>query len=337
MNITIGIPTFNSGEYIYASLSRIQKEIMYRPLGIDQRIVVCINGTKDNSTTRQEIERFERESATIMIEVIEEERKGKNNALNRIIRHARLEHLCDIIYFFDDDVWPSKGSFATNIETLIKHEKCHGLPVLVGSAMLAISHHPSHFIRLKKSLGKGLKAYFFHWVFTLPYRPDSERPKFCEGFSVGTFIRYIPYYPDDATGITDDTFLSNYFASIGKEAYLSEGIPPIIKPPGSEAFVEIPYDYREWHRQQVRVHAGIRRSFNSFSAEDQTFLFEYFQWPYAFNRESRVWPQNIAKHRLLHYALYRLLHEHNEKKACNFLVNGNIPDWGTAVSTKGCI
>ena len=334
MNITIGIPTINSGHYIYSSLIRVQREIMHGPSVIVPRIVVCINGTRDYGRTRSEIERFKKDAATIPVEVIEEEKQGKNCALNRIVSHARNEHQCDIIYFFDDDISPRDRSFEKNIITLINHEERHSLPVLVGSAMLGIERSPGHFIKLKDSFIKGGIAWFLHRVFILPYQSDAERPKFCEGLSLGTFIRYMPDYPDDETGITDDTFLSNYFACQGRETYFNKGIPPIIKPPGSEVFVEISSNFSEWRQQQVRIHAGIRRSFDHFSPEERVFLVEYFRWPYAFNRESRIWPQHLAKKKLGLYIFYLCLHAMNEWTA-HYLVNNNkVPDWNTAASQK---
>ncbi|MBK5275573.1 MAG: glycosyltransferase family 2 protein [Desulfuromonadales bacterium] len=333
MNVTIGIPTINSSNYIFSSLVRIKNEIAAVPENYICRLVVCVNGSQDEGKTRIEIERF-KFNTSIPLDIIEEGKAGKNNALNCIVSHARQQHRCDIIYFFDDDVAILDGSLGVNLTKIAEHEFHYGLPVLVGSSMLGIQRSLRHFVRIRHSLIRGILSWSLHRLFIMPYLLGAEKPKFCEGLSLGTFLKYMPAYPDDETGITDDTFLSNFFACQGMKEYLNNGIPPIIKPPNSLAYVEITHNYREWRRQQLRIHAGIRRSFNYFHDRDKKYLEEFFQWPYAFNSESRVWPKGMAKTKWLLYLIYRFLHAFNESSAHRMVKSGMVPDWCAAVSTK---
>ncbi len=332
MKILIGIPTIKSFSYIFVSLERIRKEIKLCPKQWDVVLVICLNGVDYGHKTENEIKRFFKYYNDINHYILVENQFGKNNAINQIIKFAKKLKDVDIIHFFDDDVYLQSGSLMTNIEALIENEKKNHKPVLVGSAFIVINHSLSFFLS-RYSFFEAIKKWIFYIIIIQPYLLNSERPRFCEGPSLGSYLKNIPILPDDSTGITDDSFFSNYFAIKGKNDYEKLGIFPTIKPSNSIAFVEVSSNFKEWEKQQIRIHAGIERAFAYFEKE-RCFLEKYYSWSYAFNKESQTSPKGISlKKKILYYA-YMYLHKKNRKKAQEFIKMNKVPKWTTAYTTK---
>lgn len=334
MNIVIGIPTTESSDYIYKSLVRIYDEILRCNDKIYHfRVVLCINGNHHDDVAK-EVYRFFRDYniAEEYYAVLVNQDAGKNNAVNRIVQYARNLGDIDIIHFFDDDVVLKRGSLSCNLKALITHERQHAEPALVGSAYIAEIFPFRHFLKLSNPLGAFMK-WMFHRIISQPYRITAPRPKFCEGPSFCVYLKYMPSLPDDALGITDDAFLSNYFAIQGKEYYQKYGVLPIIKPQESVSYIKLPLSYGEWMRQQIRVHAGIERAFQYFSVE-RTYLEKVFAWEYAFNKLSRIPLVNASISQRILRAIYMLLHDINRRVARKYIKQNSVPVWAIAKSTK---
>lgn len=217
--VIIGIPTIDSSSYIYNSLMNIKKEIELLKIENDVELIICINGDYNNEKIKKEINRFNDN-----ICILETPVKGKNNALNHLIKKAKLLK-GDIIHFLDDDVILSEGSLNKNIETLLKYsEKYKTNEVLVGSNAIRIQE--TFFSKIKEYGLKGIYRYFLYQIFSLPFRKVNENPKFCIGSSLGGFLSFYPEYPDDSTGIADDGYIGNYYL-INSSLYNKEVFPLI--------------------------------------------------------------------------------------------------------------
>lgn len=328
----IGVTTIKSSNYIYASLERIYAEIMLLPDEFNASLAVCVNGDDENLETRSEVSKFFAAHANVDGHIISGEKAGKNNAMNKIIELARKMDDIEIVHFFDDDVYLSEKSLLVNLGELMRHEQEVGLPVLVGSAFIAIKYPLGFFWQRYPSL-EAIRKWIFHSIIVQPYLLEAERPKFCEGPSFGTYLKYLPTLPDDEIGITDDAFLSNYYVVNGKNEYLNNGTPAIIKPPNSISYIKVPLSFQEWKKQQIRIHAGIERAFNYFGSE-RIFLQQYFSWKYAFNKESRTNTKINSLLKRMLFCIYMFLHEKNRKAAERFLKENSVPNWSIAETTK---
>jgi len=332
LRLLIGIPTIESGPYISDSLMRVKGEIDLCPNDWDIIIVLCINGEDHNNETVIAVRQFFKRFTYLKGFVITERHEGKNKAINRIVKFANKINHVDIVHFFDDDVYLQAGSLSVNVKCLLEMEETNHKPILVGSSFVGIKHTFSFFTG-KYRLFDAIRKWLFHIIIIQPYLLQAEKPLFCEGPSCGTFLKYMPILPDDSLGITDDCFLSNYFAVRGKDDFLQHGIYPTIKPTNSVAYVEMAIKYKDWKSQQIRIHAGIERAFNYFS-EERAFLEKYFSWSYAFNIKSRKRPSSKPLRRFFLYYIYMLLHENNRKTAEVMIKNGIVPSWATVSSTK---
>jgi len=332
MGIVIGIATIKSSLYIFDSLKRISKEALPCLEKFNVSFVVCINGGDVKHETENEVRRFFSCHKNITGHVLIRKKAGKNNAMNDIISFARKMNDVNIVHFFDDDVSLKKGTLLVNIKTLMKHEKENSTPVLVGSAFV-VKRNILNFFLSRYSIFDAIVKWIFHVIITQPYLLKNERPKFCEGPSFCAYLKYLPKLPDDRLGVTDDAFLSNFFAVNGKNNFIKNGIPFIIKPKKSISYMKMPICFGEWQKQQVRIHAGIERSFEYFAAE-KYFLEEYFSWSYAFNVNSRT--KNTANSLMekILYFIYMYLHERNRRNAQKFVGKKQIPAWSIAHSTK---
>ncbi len=336
----IGIPTIDSAAHIFASLQHARGEITRCLDAYSVRWVICLNG-QSRAPARREISRFLRalgapqrgREVALSASLIELPRAGRNHALNALLAHARLHAARGIVHFLDDDVRLRAGSLRRNLDALVEHERRYRAPVLVGSVLRARRSTWSELRARHPSRARAAAVAAFQRVIAAPYRSRSEVPRFCEGFSFGAYVRYMPDYPPDETGITDDTYLSNYFAARGRDRLERDGVPPTLKPRDSIGFMELPHSYQEWRRQQVRIHAGIIRSFERFP-QSRAFLERYFAWPYAFNPSSRSprRPSTLAEAAL--DRAYLLLHQRNHLEARRLVDAGRQAPWGNAPSSK---
>lgn len=332
MNVLIGVPTIGSYSYIINTLERILEEILFCPKEWKIYIVVCVNGGDVGHRIEGKIRELFKRSEDINGYILIEEQAGKNNAMNKIVAFARELDGIDIVHFFDDDIHLEKKSFLTNIETLIIHERKNRKAALVGSAFIGIERPLSFFLD-RYPFFEAVSKWIFHIIIIQPYLLDAERPKFCEGPSFCSYLKYFPSLPDDVIGVTDDAFLSNFFAIKGKEDYVKTGDLSIIKPKNSVSFMKMPVCFSEWKKQQIRIHAGVERAFSYFGSE-RIFLEEYFSWSYAFNRNSRTHIRTKSLFKMVAYLIYMFLHERNRREAEKLVIRKEIPDWSVAQSTK---
>ncbi len=295
-------------------------------------MVVCINGEDENNKTEKEVNKFFLDHNEIPSHIIVTKKVGKNNAINRIVEFAKKMDDIEIVHFFDDDVILEKGTLLINIEELIKEENIKSRPLIIGSAFIAVGYSFSFFYR-KYSFFRAVLSWIFHNIIIQPYLLEAERPRFCEGPSFGLYLKYFPTLPADEVGITDDAFLSDFFAIKGKADYLQNRMLSIIKPANSISYIKVPSSFKEWKMQQIRIHAGIERAFSYFGSE-RKFLEEYFSWNYAFNKKSRTNLQTKSLLKIILYSIYMHLHEKNRKYAERFIIKNQLPRWSIAESTK---
>lgn len=329
LRVSLGVPTIDSGGHIEQALARLAQQIAVCPPAYDIDLIVCVNGVRGARATIDALERFALAHPSPRLEIVVETRPGKNDAMNAVLRRLRARSSPpDLVFFFDDDVLFDPGTLARNIDALLAHEAAYGAgPVLVGAALRVVPltwgdarrRHPG-------STARALRAWLLHQVFAFPYRDDAPVPRFCEGMALGARLSHLPDLPASASGIGDDTFLSNTFALAGRKQLLERGVHSLLKPPGSIGRVELSADLEIWRGQQVRTHIGLELSWRHFDAE-RAFLARYLAWPFAFNPDSRLPFRPRTCLDALRYGLYMRLHAQNRARALELLRQGHTPAW----------
>jgi hypothetical protein len=329
--ILIGIPTtINTINYIYKTLQRIRLEILEFP--IYPNIVICINGEGDKLNLKKEIEKFQAHCQPLSIILLETEISGKNNALNLIINYAR-KIKATILHLVDDDVIFRKGTLLLNTKTLILKKQSQKLPVLVGANFKGIRHSMSYFLKQEKSFFKAIKKWFFHKVFIIPFLDKIENPTYCSGQCISSFVNLLPDIPDNKYGVTDDAYLSRYFAILGKNNFFKKNIEPIIKPQNSIIYFKVTSSPQAWLKQQTRIWIGVKKA-NALFEKDKKYLLDYFANPFSYTGSSFKMPKGLPIKYLLFYLIYRYFEKKLQKIVYNMQKNNEIPEWNTPLDTK---
>lgn len=337
--VVVGTPTIDSAEHIAGSLAHLRGELARCADAYALRWVICVNGddAAARARARRAIERYfetaSRGDAALAVTVLEVPRAGRNSALNEILAFARRHAPDGILHCFDDDIRVRPGTLRRNLDAILERERVDQAPVLVGAALRARRASWAELRARHRGPLRALAVAFLQRVIATPYQAHSVVPRFCEGFCFGAMVKHMPDYPPDHSGVTDDTYLSNFFAVRGRARFERDALPPTHKPADSVGWMLLPHSYREWRRQQLRVHAGVLRSFQRFPAARE-FLERYYAWPYAFNPSSRQpAPARSPSDRLFH-PLYMLLHRRNHRDARRLVDAGALPAWGNAESAK---
>lgn len=334
MHLRIGIPTTDSADYIVKTVVRVATYATSL-LNIESiSVAVCANG-ETAPTVISVLKESVRAGRCPDVQTLVVQEGAKNAALNALAAHWRIEldPTRVIACFVDDDAVLAPSSLQHLLSAHEAHTRQFGLPVLVGTTMRAMPQS-WHTFRTRELVPiAAARAAWWHWVFATPYVEGAPVPAFCEGLCFLTRLADLPLYPHDSTGITDDTFLSNYFAAQGKDAYLSNRVPSILKPPGAIGFIRVASDFAEWRQQQVRVCAGILRSFHHFS-ECRGYLAELFAWPYAFNPDSVTETGAMRYSQRLRHSLFMHYHAMNVRDATALVASDLIPAWPPALTTK---
>jgi cellulose synthase/poly-beta-1,6-N-acetylglucosamine synthase-like glycosyltransferase len=283
-SVLIAIPTINSGDYIYKSLTTVFPEIRTLNNDYNTHIVIALNGSNQDNRNRTEIQRFIKDHPNDNLQLIYKEGPGKNGAMNKLVQHAKKESL-EIIHFLDDDINLEKGSLSKNIKMLLSHPSLKKTPLIAASNFIVKQHSLTNHVQ-KNGL-TGPYTWALSKIFGLPFKESSPTPLFFSGQSFAMATSFFPTLPNDSSGVTDDTFLSNYVAIQNKEQIIKSGFNPVLKTTESKVYFEVPDSLSEWWGQQKRIYAGVNRSFRFFG-EDQKFLENYFSWEFAFEKKDRL-------------------------------------------------
>ncbi len=321
--ILFAIPTINSYNYIVNTLKLLNKE--KELFDCEKNVIdfaVCVNGDERLQTITT-INEYDRN-----IIIIETPIKGKNNALNELRNYA-IDHAYDIIHFFDDDILAiKKGSIKENIRILLECSEKNKKEVIVGSNFFA---RKSDYMRIANDIGyfKGFIAYLMQYIYELPYKEKSDINYFLSGVSICLWVRNCPVFPDDALGIADDSFLSNYFGLLNKP---NMKITNIIKPKDSIVYFLVPYIHKEWYEQQKRVMIGVEKSFLYFS-DDYDYLQSIFKWRYSEYPKYRINIKPIAFLDEIKLLFFRILQKKMVKDV-GIVTTSTSVSWNSIDSSK---
>lgn len=323
--VIIGIPTFNSQNYISKNFETIQKEINLLS-NYEVIIFICING--DNfELIKNEINNIK---CSYEVRILYEKNSGKNNALNRILKESKKLNF-DLIHFIDDDVDFKNGSILKNIECLIEKSKKYKTKyILVGSHFLGRKKTLQEQLNISKTLG--IFNYLFQKIIVIPFEKQIENPNFCLGGAVCGFLEIYPFYPNSTTGIADDGYIGNYFLLHSPLTRL--GCCPIFKHIDSVMYFNLANNYSEWKLQQIRIFIGVYYSYQYF--ENSLNLFrDYFSWEYSIEEEFRIsFRQKKTLIEIYKVFILRLLQKIILKEATQIIKSKKCPDWNTAITTK---
>lgn len=330
-SLIIGIPTYNSGDYIGRSLQNLKHEFQdlrhSSRITLDQlAIFVCVNGAdnQNRSNAVKDIEHFKHLNSWANLQIIVTDTPGKNNAMNQIIRRARAEQF-EHLHFMDDDVEFRPGSLVENIETLQKHRDDE--PLLVASHFQPYSRDINYFKARSNTTTEACAKKIMHSILSFPFDYEHTFP-FASGQSLAGRVAELPLIPSDKSGITDDSFISYYYSVKGHD---NQNHDCVIKPKESVVYFEVGASPKEWLRQQTRTLAGVLRAKTSFGPDrhyaDRKYHFPTDK-PYTFD-----YTKLSATDRFRLQA-YTTLSKSVYKNAMNKINNAEHVQWGTAYSTK---
>lgn len=312
------------------TIGQMRKELQFFDKNINIEIAVCLNGINSRAEIIQNLRGiiFRNNHLFNKVNFIFRNEAGKSGAINRLVEYARQKEF-ELIHFVDDDLEFAEGSMWENIKTL-KNSSAHLF--VAGSHFQVKEKTLKEIYCSTKSYFSALKQWFCHNVFIAPFHKDAHKPYFISGQSWAARVSDIPELPVD-TLITDDTYISNYFAVKGKKKYLVDNQHVLVKPAESIVYFKLPQSFREWKKQQIRIYAGVISAFEHFS-EHRVFLEKYFSWAYAYNKGSKVFYKEIRIKRDIFYQLFRMSQRYMMYSADRIIKKGKHVSWNTACSTK---
>jgi len=219
--LTIGIPTYNEEVTILKTINSVLKQISN-----GDEIIVVASGCTDN--TIPEIKKIIKKDKRVRL-IIEEERRGKSSALNKIIKNSKS----DIIVQTDGDVIVEEGS----INHLIKHFKHPKIGAVSGNPIPIIP----------------LNNLFYDWTI-MSYRKigkirekETKKGTFwhLSGYLLAFRKKALPQVPF-AKGAVD--------AWMGK--IIKENGFKMVYEPKAKVFVKAPLNISDFIAQKSRVRAG---------------------------------------------------------------------------------
>jgi hypothetical protein len=311
---------------------KLLKDTVCTSVRLKPTLFICLNGTNDQGKTRDKIQQFMADNRHLDVKFIEAQGPGKNRALNVMVEYAKVNQF-DILHFIDDDVFFKEGSLNVNVNVLIREQSQIDVPIMVGSNFIGIERDFPYFRAMKNSAMRAIKPWLLHHILITPFKLQADKPRFCIGQSLGAFVSDYPYYPDDESGMLDDGFVGNYYALKGKELFEKQGINVIFKPSNSLVYFNIPASFMEWYRQSLRNYVGIYYSY-LFHPSELSFFATFFSWEYSFGKDLRRKGPYLGFKHLVCKQVYRLFQKLVLIRANKVIHAKQIPDWGTAYSTK---
>ena len=314
--VHIIVPTVQCADYIGRSFSAIETAAKELADHHAVRLVFVLNGStkRDEDALKECLGRSSIDSRLIIREL-----SGKNTAINAGVRSAQ-EDGAEVVHIIDDDQSYSARAFLINVNTLISMRDRLGIHGLVGSRPIA-------------NMGRGFNA--TAWVARLAFLPEEEAPKFCLGGSICAFAAGFPELPADDSGIADDAYICNEYYVRHRSLFLETGFMPIVFPPGSILYLNVAHDWREYHRQQVRIRYGVLAAYAAYP-EHADELRRYFMWRFHCDSRSLRMRKNWrGVGRQLRWGLFKILRARANREAERRLSRGEQGvKWAIARSTK---
>lgn len=329
--VCIGIPTINSGRYIYHSLVRYYDELECFDSNFRLEVVLCINGKDENDNIYQQIKSYFLNYSKYNVTILEEPEEGKNKALNKILKYAR-DNEFTFIHFIDDDVDFLPGSLSNNINYLNEKSRTFPYPILVGSNFQVKKHALRDYIRKSKSKLKGTRQYLLYKIFSTPFSQQSDAPNFCLGGSLCGYLETFPNYPEAMHDIADDGFICNFFSVQAFKETSDTDVKAIFKPADSIMYFQVPTNIKEWMDQQVRIYTGVLNAY-LYYPEFIDFFQKQFSWTHNFDKSWRSpthYNFEMTLRTLIHRSLQKVIVYKSRKH-----IRKSLPvQWNVSESTK---
>jgi len=312
LSVCIVVPTFRSKQYFRESFRMLEEAATTLVNRYKVRILVVLNG----SDSEDEVEtRLALEESKIRADLIVSQLVGQNNATNTGLEYCR-EHKIDIVQMVDDDQSYGSRTLLANIDTLVALKEKLGVLGLVGSRHLAPIREWS-----------GVTA----WIASMAFEKKQERPKFCIGGSLCTWVSEFPFLPPDETGIANDAYLCNVFYQRYREMYKTTGFMPIVFPEESVIYFNVCRNMKEYNAQQIRIRYGVLSAYNAFP-EIKEELRKYFNWKFHCDDVFSPKPRFLNFVRWLFFRFLRRKANRRAEKRIAAGIEGI--EWGVAHSTK---
>lgn len=302
--IIFGITTYNSIDYALDNLSIIINEIVKTPYN-NKDIYISSNGMQNYYKIEKIVNELKKMYSCANIKLINLKKKGKNNALNAILKKAKSDDIC---YFIDDDIAISSLTIESNIECLIKNKIEREIPVIVGPNFKVIDNNLS----------------LFQKIISLPYLMTSKNSPFVMGGALTFYRKDFDFYPNDEN-IADDGYIGNYFLKYLYDNNLTNERSNIIK--DSYAYFQLSNNFTEWENQQIRILIGVENSYECFGSKYINYFKEKCKWEYSFGNELRKpvkWNIRLGMYRILQKLVMKKLEK----------VSNDKVSWENIYSTK---
>jgi hypothetical protein len=324
--VLIGMPTISCEKYIARSLAKLLDEIdRIDTMQFQPALAICLNGAGQDESARAIRDWIDTAAATrpgLQVFFLRTDRPGKNNAINLLLEKARAERFDDL-QLVDDDVEFEPGSIRANVEHL-RDARCQKSgPALVASRFYAKPQRLRDFASHPAQVPQALVRWFNYKIVSIPFSAEAEPWLACSGQSLAMSVATAPVLPDDASGITDDTFLSCYYALNGH----------IVKPERSVVYFKVSTYLKEWRAQQLRIYAGVEKAYEHFGKRKPA-LERIFAWPYSPQPERRTAIQTSSWKRLFKYQFFKLYCKELHRMILSHQRSGAQVQWNRAESTK---
>lgn len=302
--IIFGITTYDSIDFLYKNMKILLAEISKLDM-YTKKIIISSNGEQNYKKVPEIINQLKNMYNTIEIELLNTTKKGKNNALNAILKCCEQDEIC---YFIDDDIEISYTTIQSNIEYLIEHRKLYDIPIIVG---------PNFKMKMNN-------FNMFQKLISIPYSKNAANSPFVMGGALTFYRKDFEYYPSDEN-IADDGYIGNYFLRFLYDNNIDLPTTNIMK--DGYAYFKPCKTYREWKNQQIRILIGVDNSYKCFGKKYESYFKNKCRWEYSFSKELQK-PIRISPNLLI----YRLL----QKKVLKDLIKSNLKQvtWENISSTK---